>query len=308
VSVYRNASTQENGEAMKKKRVLFTGGGGSGTTALWRLLGGKYELYFADADIRNIPPVIPSHRRVSVPLASEPTFVGSLLRSCDDREIDVLVPGVDEELADLAELPGRYVMAPSKAFVRTALDKQRTTEALFASSLDVPINVASFPVILKPGKGRGSRGLHLVSSEAQIDAWRILYNQEPVMQELLHGTEYTCMVASRYDGKLGTVVPVRVESKRGVTIRGVTERNDAVRYYCERLHHAMKGSACYNVQLMLCKDGRVAAFEINPRVSTTLCLSIAAGVDPIAIFLGEDTNTRWREGLRLTRYWENWIA
>jgi carbamoyl-phosphate synthase large subunit len=291
-----------------KKRVLFTGGGGSGTTALWRLLGGKYELYFADADIRNIPPVIPSHRRVSVPLASASGFWETLRTICTDRGIDVLVPGVDEELQSLPEKrDGVAIMAPNNDFIRWC-NKVTLSTYLTAHGLDAPKNDGMFPVILKPRHGRGSRGVHVANSDSQVAAWRHLYGQKPVMQEMLHGTEYTCMVASRYDGKLGTVVPVRIESKRGITIRGVTERQPDVIAYCERLHYAMKGSACYNVQLMHCKDGRVAAFEINPRVSTTLCLSIAAGVDPIAIFLGEDTNTRWREGLRLTRYWENWIA
>jgi carbamoyl-phosphate synthase large subunit len=185
VSVYRNASTQENGEAMKKKRVLFTGGGGSGTTALWRLLGGKYELYFADADIRNIPPVIPSHRRVSVPLASASGFWETLRTICTDRGIDVLVPGVDEELQSLPEKrDGVAIMAPNNDFIRWC-NKVTLSTYLTAHGLDAPKNDGMFPVILKPRHGRGSRGVHVANSDSQVAAWRHLYGQKPVMQEMV---------------------------------------------------------------------------------------------------------------------------
>jgi carbamoyl-phosphate synthase large subunit len=45
---------------MKPGRILFTGGGGAGSEALWRLLHGKHELYFADARPEAIAPVIPA--------------------------------------------------------------------------------------------------------------------------------------------------------------------------------------------------------------------------------------------------------
>ncbi len=42
------------------------------------------------------------------------------------------------------------------------------------------------------------------------------------------------------------------------------------------------------------REGRLAAFEINPRVSTTLVLAVAAGADPVADFLATGGNgARW---------------
>ena len=43
-------------------RVLFTGGGGAGTQALWDLLEGRYEVHFCDPDPRRISSVVPDDR------------------------------------------------------------------------------------------------------------------------------------------------------------------------------------------------------------------------------------------------------
>ena len=39
---------------MSKKKILITGGGGSGAEAINSLVNSKYKLYFADADIKSI--------------------------------------------------------------------------------------------------------------------------------------------------------------------------------------------------------------------------------------------------------------
>ena len=51
-------------------------------------------------------------------------------------------------------------------------------------------------------------------------------------------------------------------------------------------------------------------FEINPRVSTTFCLGIAAGIDPIANFsldVVDATLQNYKKGLQLKRFWGNYI-
>ena len=41
------------------KKILFTGGGGTGNEAIYRLLSSKYEVNFADADLKAISNSIP---------------------------------------------------------------------------------------------------------------------------------------------------------------------------------------------------------------------------------------------------------
>lgn len=83
-------------------KVLFTGGGGAGSEALFRLLGDKYEVHFGDADVVAIDPMIPEDRRHELPWASDPMFVDKMSDLCRRLNIDLLIPGVDEELLSLA--------------------------------------------------------------------------------------------------------------------------------------------------------------------------------------------------------------
>ena len=113
------------------------------------------------------------------------------------------------------------------------------------------------------------------------------------------------------DGRLRAVVPVKVDSKRGITIRAETCADAKVIEVCIAIHAAVPAAGCYNIQLIKTETGEVLPFEINPRVSTTLCLVVAAGVDPIAIYLGQSPKEMllpFAEGVRLRRHWKNFIS
>ena len=51
-------------------RILFTGGGGAGSEALWRILNKKYTLFFADAILDNIDKSIPVDSRIEIAFAN----------------------------------------------------------------------------------------------------------------------------------------------------------------------------------------------------------------------------------------------
>ena len=156
-------------------RVLFTGGGGAGTQALWALLEGRHEVHFCDADTRRISAVVPDDRAHPVPMAGDPSYLATVVRLCREESIDVLVPGVDEELELLArhrdELSPTVVLLPTASFVETMLDKFAFTQALSGVGIRVPHTLplgssgtwGMFPAIVKPRRGRGSRGVSVNS-------------------------------------------------------------------------------------------------------------------------------------------------
>jgi carbamoyl-phosphate synthase large subunit len=309
---------------MKPRRILITGGGGAGNQALWRLLHTRYELHFADAQPDVIDPAIPADRRVAIPLADNPDFVSTLARICRERRIDLVVPCVDEELPLLAaavqqgKLP--EVLLGSGDFVATMLDKLAFARALQTHGLAVPRTGLAdeaaawrFPLILKPRSGRGSRGVMRIEHPAQIPAYLILQGTVPaqvVAQECIAGQEYTVFVLADRHAQLRAVVPVRVDSKRGVTIRAATEAHPAITAYAARFQAAFRPTGPYNIQCMVTPAGEVLPFEVNPRVSTTFCLAIAAGVDPFALYADETVTAAmaaFAPGLRLTRHWHNEI-
>lgn len=304
-------------------RILFTGGGGAGNEALARLFDRRYECHFADADLSAINDAIPAERRHAIPMARDPDFVKALAALCERLTIDLLVPGVDEELPFLPALsaaaPGLHILAPEAAYIARMNDKLTMPAALRQAGLDAPWTLpgdradeAEFPAIAKPRQGRGSRAVHLVEDAAAFDAYLRLEGLAPeavVLQERAIGTEYTVQMVCDSAGQLRAVVPVHVGIKRGITILAETADSPTVDAACRAIHAAWPTGGCYNIQLIVTEDGRVLPFEINPRISTTFCLVVAAGVDPIAVFLGLAPETprtiAFRHGVGLRRFWRN---
>jgi carbamoyl-phosphate synthase large subunit len=308
-----------------KRRLLFTGGGGAGTEALARLLAACYEVFFADADPAAKPNPIADSHWLQIPQATASEFAGEIADLCRHLQIDLLIPTVDEELQPIARLPKPLsfdVLLPPEHFVVRHLDKLTSNQFLHQAGLPAPRTVAvdqgrlAFPCIVKPRSGRGSRNVATVYSEAELQAQITLARQKPgdfVVQELVTGDEYTVMMVADRNGELRAIVPVLVERKRGITLRAATLRDQGVIEACSAIHAVDPVPGCYNIQLIKEEDGSVKPFEINPRISTTACLGLAAGVDFVGIFLGLPGATAhlrhglvdFKDRLGLKRSWYN---
>lgn len=304
-----------------KPRILFTGGGGVGNEALARLLEDRYEIFFGDADPANVAPTLDPARVKPLPRADDPGFVPALAGLCDALDIDVLVPGVDEELPlmkDLARVsPDLGILIPDADFVATMLDKQGMVDRLRAAGIAMPATKPSeaadligYPLVLKPRSGRGSRAVRLVSDAHEAACHlRLEAAYGPfIAQEALDGIEYTVCMAADREARLAAIVPVRVAVKKGITLRAETEPEPRVIKACLSIHEACPTSGCYNIQGILSASGQFRPFEINPRISTTFCLVQAAGIDPIAIYLdgtGKDGAFSTFARVRLSRHFVN---
>ena len=305
--------------------LLFTGGGGASSEALYRLLGNRYNLYFADADPDARPYAVPSSAWRSIPFATALDFVDHVTRLCRELKADLLVPGVDEELLPISRARatlGCDVMLPPTEFVANHLDKLTSNTLLKTFGVPVPETEAlagrrriSFPCIVKPRQGRGSRNVAVVDSEEELNA-HVLISRRPaadfIVQERLQGQEYTVTMVADRTGRLRAVVPVKVWLKRGITLRAETDRDDAVMAACVAIHAAQPVPGCFNIQAVKTETGVVKPFEINPRISTTTCLALAAGVDIVDLYRDDGSPSTvaggladFQDGLRLKRSWHN---
>jgi carbamoyl-phosphate synthase large subunit len=307
-------------------KILFTGGGGAGTEALWRLYENRYEIHIADADINTINPIVLPENRHEIPWASSSDFLEKISDICQKNNIDVLVPGVDEELYILAlkadKLLPTKLMLPNVDFVETMLDKLLMAKCLEKKELSVPLTHSldedfsdiSFPCIVKPRKGRGSRGVKVLTTRDEALVFKKTLGRAAdtyVIQNKIVGQEYTVQMAADLNGKLLAIVPVKVGIKRGITIAAEVDDEKNVIEACQLIHQSYPTKGCYNIQLILTEDGAVMPFEINPRVSTTYCLVVAAGVDPIEIYLGKmasDKLISFNNGVQLKRHWHNYFS
>ena len=152
---------------------------------------------------------------------------------------------------------------------------------------DLLVGMMRMPCIVKPRVGRGSRGVTLCRSADMARSMVAFASSESVVQEYLEGQEYTVTCVADQQMNLRAVVPVKVGLKRGVTLRAETDHDEAVTALCVAIHKADPFSGIVNVQCIKAADGTVKPFEINPRISTTTCLAMAAGVDVLGLALSD---------------------
>ena len=278
-------------------RVLVTGAGGPAGVAVIRSLlrRGDVEVVAADMDRwASALYLVPAGSRYLVPAGRADDFVDVVRRICRDERIDVLFPTVDVELPKLAaardELlaDGTVLASPSLTTLETCLDKlalaaacARTVRVPRTELLGTPQAVSGwdFPVIVKPRRGAGSRGVRLVGSQDQLDAVHDP-DEDLLVQELLPGDEYSVDVLAGLDGRVIAAVPrARLRVDSGVAVAGVTVHDDELIETASAVARAIGLTTVANVQLKRDADGRPALLEVNPRFPGAMPLTIAAGVD-----------------------------
>lgn len=296
--------------------VLVTGAGGAAVpTLIAHLQGLGHRVVAVDAD-EHAAGLYTADAGYVVPRGDSPEWVPTMQSICEREGVQVVIPLVDEELAQAHDLTGVHALAPRREFVATCLDKWACMMALRHAGVRVPYTnlfdgrtEPYFPAIIKPRVGRGSRGVHRLQHRGEVlmalIERRITFSDDTLAQEYIDGPEYTVSVVCDHTNTVHAVVPKRIIDKRGITRLAATERNERIDAVCRRVAEALKPHGPYNVQLRL-RDGEPYIFEINPRFSGTVNLTTAAGCDEvgglIALALGEPyTFGEWREGVTLVR-------
>jgi carbamoyl-phosphate synthase large subunit len=260
---------------------------------------------------------------VSVPRADDPRFLDALLGAASAHEVDALISTVAEELAVLAEGADRLTAAgvatwlPDPVAVELCCDKASFAGRMSAAGVAHPATATTArelarvagPWIVKPRRGRGSRGLQLLDSREAVHA-AMAADPGLIAQTRLTGREFTADALVGRNGDLLTVVPRwRDETKAGISVQGTTFASEAVTELAGRVLAAVGLTGPSNVQGFVDDEGAAAVVEVNPRFSGGLPLTLAAGADVVGTYLTGIRQPRARlphlyfvPGVRMSRY------
>jgi carbamoyl-phosphate synthase large subunit len=277
-------------------RVLVTGAGGPAAIAVLRSLGADpaVELLAADMDpwaagLYLVPPAA----RTLVPAGAAPEFAATLLARCLELDVHVVVPTVDAELRPLAGARATFLahgidllLAPEAA-LDVILDKLALAEHC-AGLVRVPRTEPlgdgtdpsswTYPLIVKPRSGSGSRGIVKVGSAAELAA--LDHAPGLLVQEFLPGEEFSIDVLAGADGHVIASVPrLRARVDSGVSVGGRTLHDAELESFGRAVADATGITYVANVQCKRDAAGRPSLLEVNPRIPGTLALTIASGVD-----------------------------
>jgi carbamoyl-phosphate synthase large subunit len=238
------------------------------------------------------PTVYVADRSYPVPLSTDAGYLGAILEICRAERIGLIVPTIDDELFAFAEHTERF----AEAGVRVAVspvetiaicnDKHTTCRVLVergvgAAETHLPADLPAdpeFPLFIKPRVGRGGVSAFPVRSQRELDFF-LDYVPDPVIQTYLNGPEFTIDMLCSFTGEPISIVPrERVVVRAGVVDRARTVRDPHLIELGRACAQALAFVGPVNIQCRVV-EGRPVVFEINPRFSGGIPLTIAAGAD-----------------------------
>lgn len=260
---------------------------------------------------------------------THPRYVDQLLSIVRRRDVSLVVPTVDLDLAVLARHQEQFqrlgcrVLVSDPDVIDTCQDKRRTFGFLRKNGFDTPLTRSvrtalaaerrgelTWPCFLKRWDGSAGRDNALVhnTGEMRFFARRI---PNALCQEFLEGTEYTCDAYVDFEKKVRCIVPRRrIEVRSGEVSKAQVVKHPQIMAQARRLVELLgAGPGVITLQLFVTKEGRIRFTEVNPRFGGGAPLSIRAGADFPKWILQELTGGRpcigfddFTDGLVMLRY------
>lgn len=242
------------------------------------------------------PAVHVADRAFRVPYADEPGYLDEIHAICGAHDVGLVIPTIDDELPQFAAQRARF----EAMGVRVAISDRRTTaicndklatcatlraagvaaaETWLPSSLPTAfMRKPAAPLFVKPRAGRG--GVQAFAARTPEELRFFLgYVTDPVVQQFLDGPEFTLDMLCDFRGRPLSVVPrERVVIRAGVIDRGRTNDDPALIALALDCAKVFGFAGAVNIQCRVV-DGVPTVFEVNPRFSGGIALSIAAGAD-----------------------------
>ena len=238
------------------------------------------------------PAVHVADRSYRVPLATDPGYLDELLAICEAEQVRLAVPTIDDELPifggarDAFRSIGAAIACSTEATATLCNDKYATCVRLReagvpAAQTYLPAQLTgspALPLFIKPRAGRGAVGAFPVRTPDELDFF-LHYVEMPIVQEYLSGPEFTIDVLCDFQGRPLSIVPrERVVIRAGVIDRGRTVNDRRLIALAEAACAAIPFAGPINIQCRMRGDQPVV-FEINPRFSGGIPLTIQAGAD-----------------------------
>lgn len=258
----------------------------------------------------------------TVPHVDLHTYIPKLIDHCVAGKFEVIIPIYDKEVELVAlhrhrfEAIGTKVLAQPYDVVRLCNDKLAFSRWAYELGLGPWVDSAgTYPVFVKPRFGTSSRGI-TQRVDNQLEIGTLMQRakregEELIVQQYLEGREFTLDVLADLDGNiLDVVCKEKLEARAGLTYRARTTHHEEVENLAESVALHLGAMGPLNVQIIDDKDLGPKVIEVNPRFSSSLPLTVAAGLNSpewyVKQLMGETVITpvpRWREGVVMRRYW-----
>ena len=202
--------------------VTGVGGGGNGEQLVkaLRLSSIPYRVVGTDLTVSAAQQSGTDHCE-ALPRANDPDYLEALLDVCERHKVDVLLPGTEPELRQMALHAARireqvaFLAVNDQALIDVCSDKFKTAEFLATHGFDSPASwlVASvddlasipcFPLIVKPTVGGGSQNVYLLQNRDELQmicGFLLGYYDSVLVQEYVGRADQEFTVGVLFDGE-----------------------------------------------------------------------------------------------------------
>ena len=278
------------------KNILITSGGRRVSLARGfaeSVADSDIEVWVADMDPEFSAAAHDQQRFFALPAVEAEDYESALLEACQERDIGLVVPTIDTELAKLAMLKGRFqslgiqVVVSDASFIDICADKRKThsffTEAGFAAPRIFPRDQVTFPLFAKPYDGSLSSNTHVILDETDLTP-RIHEDPKNIFMEYLDPAsydEYTCDLYYNRASKLICSVPrKRLHVRGGEVAKAIAERLNITEELSSRLGSIPGAQGVLTLQLFRERSsGHIVMNEINARFGGGYPLARLSGAD-----------------------------
>lgn len=293
--------------------VLVTGVGGASLgrelMKAFKMAPHKYRIIATDMSENSVGLFFTPHRYVT-PVASSSDYIETLLKICKKENVQVLVPGSEPEIEKVSKNVNVFeeneikVLSNPWNVIEKCIDKFNLVNFFTSKGILCPKSflfqnendankVESYPVIIKPRSGSGSRNVFVANEKNEtifFGNYLKKYGFEPLIQEYVgnHENEFTIGILYADNGKLVTSIAMKRVLEGGLSTRQIVIKPETkekfvvssgisqglfddfkeIRLAGEKIAKTLEPNGPVNIQ---CRktDAGIIPFEVNPRFSGT---------------------------------------
>lgn len=234
----------------------------------------------------------------TLPFVTDDTFKDKLDSLIKIRDIDFIIPAHDDVAFILSKIENdilALVIGQSKNINDIVRFKDITYEyfdgilPLAHMYKNLP-RIEKFPLFTKPKKGQGSQNsIRLNNEEEYSSFFSTNIRKDFVLMECLTGEEFTIDCFSNNGDILYSGARTREKTTRGISVQSTLIRdhklNTQFSKYAKIISESLNMNGVWFYQMKLDKNNVLKLLEVGPRVSGTMMLNRARGINFVELAL-----------------------
>ena len=232
-----------------------------------------------------------------LPYVTADSFLSDLKKIIKQEKIRFIIPAHDDvafALSQLEYIPGVDIIGQSGGVNEIVRFKDKTY-SYFKGLLPIAAvyekeEEVVFPFFVKPKRGQGAFNSFLLKTQKDFECFKKSFESDDfVWMEYLPGDEFTIDCFSDEGELLYAGARTREKIARGISVRStlVVEEalNSKFQKFAEIISEELELNGLWFYQMKIDRNGELKLLEIGPRVSGTMMLNRARGVNFVELAL-----------------------